>query len=72
MKNIEIGIVMIAAGCALAIFREKFVRAAIQLQKENFGFKYQEKSIRRSILLAPVFGLLFVVYGILLLIGVVD
>lgn len=71
MENIIRGIILIAVGCAAAVFRKEFVDISFAFQHRAFGFKFGEKEIRANELFVLLTGLLFITLGILSLLGII-
>lgn len=63
MERIIIGLVAIAVGCAIIIFRKKFVRYGVSFQNKMFGFHFGEREIKAGDRSAPVIGLAFIALG---------
>jgi flagellar biosynthesis protein FlhB len=70
MRDVRSGIVLIAIGCALIIFRKWFARESVDAQNWTFGFHFGEKSIKMSYWFVPIMGLIFIIFGILVILGV--
>lgn len=74
MEKIVIGIIAAAVGFALIIFRGKFVEAIVKANnEEGLGFRhYGTRDKELGLKLAPLFGVLFIVLGALILVGVIE
>lgn len=64
------GIVMIVLGCLVILFREQLAHYAIEFQNKNFGIKTSKRLVKLSIQLTPLFGLLFILIGVLILLEI--
>jgi hypothetical protein len=70
MSNLTSGIVLIAIGGAAIIFRKWFIRESLDAQNRMFGFRYGKNSTKLNNMLAPIMGLIFIICGILVMLGV--
>ena len=70
MENIIVGIVTISAGLYCILNRKKFSREIVADQNKYFGFHFGEKEIKRGYRFLPIFGVLLIILGILILIGI--
>lgn len=68
--KIVVGIIIIVAGLAMIIFREKLARDMIAFQNQTFGFHFGKRTVGLHTLLAVPFGILFIAVGFLVLTGV--
>jgi len=72
MEKVVIGIIVTAVGCALIVFREKFVGNIISFQNNSFGFRFGKKTTDLHTWLAIPFGLIFILVGVLIMFGVFE
>lgn len=72
MEKIVIGIVIATVGCALIIFRERFVRKIISFQNNSFGFRFGKRTTDIHTWIAIPFGLIFIVIGVFIMLGVFE
>lgn len=74
MEQIIGGIIVTLSGFAVIIFRKKIADSIVKLNnEEGLGFyKYGKKQIKVILLLLPLFGLLFIVIGTLILFGIFE
>ncbi len=70
MGNVVNGAALVAIGCALIIFRKPFTKISVGFQNSVFHFHFGEKDIMLGYWLVPIFGLVFIVGGILVLLGI--
>lgn len=71
MEHIIRGIILVAVGCAAAIFRKEFVDASFTFQNRAFGFRFSEKKVRANERFVFLTGVLFIAIGILSLLGII-
>lgn len=69
MEQVIVGIIAIVAGCAIIIFRDKFIRDSMIFQTKLFGFRYNDKDIKAGHVAAWLIGAGFVVIGLLRLVS---
>lgn len=67
MKNIVIGLVVIAAGIILVIFRKPFVEYTVTIQVASLQTPLGRKLVNIGYWLVPLFGLLVAIIGLLIL-----
>lgn len=72
MENNIIGIIIIAAGVAVILFRHKFVHDIVEFQNRTFNFRFGQRTVNLHTILAIPFGVFFIIIGILILLGVFN
>lgn len=68
--NIIGGTILLAAGCTLIIIRKRFARDGVAFQNKAFGLHFGEKEIKVNEWLSLLIGSIFIVLGILALLGI--
>lgn len=69
MANLITGLITIAVGCALIIFRKPFVEISVGFQIFAFRMPFGKRTIQLGYFLIPLFGLVVVLAGVFILLG---
>ncbi len=69
-KNTIIGVIIMAVGFCLILFRQQFVQYVVSFQNKTFGFHFGQRTIDLHVWFAIPFGIFIVIIGILVIAGV--
>lgn len=73
MEQFIIGGIITVVGLTVIIFRKKFIEAVIKVNNEGLGFMhYGERERKIGMWQVPVFGIIFILWGILTMLGVLN
>jgi hypothetical protein len=69
MSQSLIGIILIIGGSALLLLSDKFAHYHASFQNKNFNLHLSNKDIKNTRTLSILVGFIFIVYGVLTLLG---
>jgi hypothetical protein len=72
MGRIVIGVWLLAAAFLVVAFRKICARQCIEWQNKSWGFHFGERSIRASEVVITAFGILWIIFALLLLLGIIQ
>lgn len=70
MNATIVGLISLAVGCAMVLWRDRFARKIIEEQNRFWGFSFGGREEMRSKLIVLIVGTGVVAFGLLLLLGI--